>query len=66
MGVLSFFVMLTSYGSHYLQQKGSLKVVKRIKSAYFKAVLEQESAWFDQVSYTEIASRISAECTAIE
>ena len=43
-----------------------MTVVRRIKSAYFKAVLEQESAWFDQVNYTELASRISAECNHIE
>ena len=40
MGVLAFIVFLASYLAHYLQEKGSLIVVKSIKSAYFKAVLE--------------------------
>ena len=66
MGGLALMLWLTAYLSHSFLTKGSLLVVRRIRKAYLDAVLNQESAWFDMTNYTELATRMSAECKTIE
>ena len=37
----------------------SMRMVKRVKEAYFRSILTQEVAWFDRQNSGEFASRIS-------
>jgi|Transcript_24402 ABC-type multidrug transport system fused ATPase/permease subunit len=66
MGGLALFVWIAAYMSYYLQQKGATRAVRHIKRAYFESVLRQESAWFDQISYSQLATNIAADCSQIE
>jgi hypothetical protein len=66
MGGLAITLWVTAYLSHSQLTKGSLLVVRRIKKAYLDAVLRQESAWFDMSNYTELSTRMAAECKTIE
>ena len=66
MGCLGILVWITGWLMHSFLTKGSLNVVRHIKKAYLESVLKQESAWFDQMNYTELASRISSETSTIE
>mmetsp|Transcript_47760 Transcript_47760/g.63094 ORF Transcript_47760/g.63094 Transcript_47760/m.63094 type:complete len:114 (+) Transcript_47760:128-469(+) len=43
----------------------SSKIVAKIRAAYLQAILQQESAWFDLINYTELSSRINRECQSI-
>lgn len=44
----------------------SARIAARTKSAYLRAVLQQESAWFDLISYTELPARIGREAQSIQ
>ena len=66
MGGLAIMLWITAYLMHSNLTKGSLLVVRRIKKAYLDAVLKQESAWFDMSNYTELSTRMAAECKSIE
>ena len=66
MGGLAVFVCLTSYFQHSFLTKGGVLIARRIKTAYLQAILRQDSMWFDQCNYTELSSRVIAECKAIE
>ena len=66
MGGLACFVFLTSYLQHNFLTKGSILIVRRIKKAYLESILKQESSWFDLINHTELASRVSEECSTIE
>ena len=37
-------------------------IAAKLKTRYLKAVLAQESAWYDQTNYLELASRLTKEC----
>lgn len=52
-----YWVMLAQFAA---------RVANRIKQKYLEAILEQECAWFDQVNYTELSSRIARETSAIQ
>ena len=66
----SFFLVLggglTMFAAIWLQSyildHAAWRITAHIKIAYLKAVLQQESAWFDKTNYPEIPSRMNAEC----
>lgn len=45
--------------------KVSANISAKIKTRYLKAILNQESAWYDQNNYLEMSSRIAKETDAI-
>ena len=55
---LAMFVFIGSFFQHYFLTKGGLLCTRRIKTAYMAAILKQDSAWYDTVNYTELASRV--------
>ena len=63
MGVLAVCVWIFSYIQHSQLTKGSILITNRIRNAYLRAVLSQESAWFDDNEYTALATRINSECS---
>ena len=46
--------------------KAGSGIASKIKTRYLKAILNQESAWYDQTNYMELSSRISKEVDAIQ
>ena len=66
MGGLATFVFFGSFAQHYFLTKGGLLCTRRIKTAYMSAILKQDSAWYDTVNYTELASRVQEETKKIE
>ena len=63
---LALIVWFSAYLSYSMTQRGAMACVRPIKKAFFEAVLVQESAWFDQVNYSQLATRMNADCTSIE
>ena len=58
MGILAFLVMTFAYVNSMASTKASAKIATKIKSAYLKAILSQESAWFDQVNANELSGHL--------
>ena len=44
----------------------SVKIGNRIKKAYLKAILRQDSSWYDQTNYTELSARVSKEVLSMQ
>jgi ATP-binding cassette subfamily B (MDR/TAP) protein 1 len=44
----------------------SERIIKKTRLAYLRAILAQESAWFDLTNPLELSSRIGKECLAIQ
>jgi len=65
MACLSVGIFFTSVAQNYLLMSASSSIAARLKSKYLAAVLAQDSAWYDQVNYLELASRVGKECDAI-
>ena len=63
---LAVVVFVTSFFQNWLLMRASAGIASKIKTAYLKAVLNQESAWYDQTSYLEMSSRIAKETDAIK
>jgi len=42
------------------------RVGQKTRVAYLKAILSQDIAWFDSINVTELSSRLSKECQAIQ
>lgn len=65
MGILSAGLTIFSILQNYLLLSTQATVAARLKSEYLKQILNQESAWFDQTNYMELASRINVEVQTI-
>lgn len=63
LGVGNWITSILYYG---LLLSFSHRVAKRVRETYLMAILRQESAWFDQVNYTELSSRLDKETLAIK
>lgn len=61
MGFLALGIVITSFFMNYLLMTAAASVAARMKTTYLKAVLNQESAWFDQANYMELSSRMTRE-----
>lgn len=66
MGCLGCIVLISGSCMHSQLTKGSMLITRRTKTAYMNAIIAQESAWYDMSNYTELSSRITAECGTIE
>lgn len=55
-------IMITSYLQNWLLMSAAASIAAKLKTRYLKAVLAQESAWYDQTNYLELASRLTKEC----
>jgi len=58
-------VFVFGYFQNWFLMKVSANVAAKIKTRYLKAILNQESAWYDQNNYLEMSSRIAKETDAI-
>ena len=65
MGILALGITLTSFFQNYLLMTAAAGVAAKMKTKYLKAVLNQESAWFDQCNYMELSSRMTREISQI-
>lgn len=65
MGILTAGLIVFSILQNYLLLSTQAVIASRLKSQYLKAVLNQESAWFDQTNYMELASRMNVEVQTI-
>ena len=62
---LAVGVFIFSFFQNWFLMKVSATVSAKIKTKYLKAILNQESAWYDQNNYLEMSSRIGKETDAI-
>jgi ABC-type multidrug transport system fused ATPase/permease subunit len=65
MGILALAITFTSYMQNYLLISTAENVGARLKTQYLKSVLAQESAWYDQNNYLELASKMTREVETI-
>ena len=49
-----------------ISTKASARIATKVKIAYLKAILNQESAWFDQTNCTELSGKLDNEVNLIE
>ena len=62
LGCISIGIMITSFLQNFLLDSASASITAKLKTRYLQAVLAQESAWYDQTNYLELASRLTKEC----
>lgn len=62
---LAVGVFFFSFFQNWLLMKVSSNIAAKIKTKYLQAILNQESAWYDQNNYLEMSSRIAKETDAI-
>ena len=62
---LAIGVFIFGFFQNWFLMKVSATVSAKIKTKYLKAILNQESAWYDQNNYLEMSSRIGKETDAI-
>lgn len=65
MGIITLVVFLTSFFQNWMLAKASANAAGRIKTQYLEKILDQDSAWFDQVNYGELASRMTKDVDSI-
>ena len=56
------FVWVTSYLYFSFLVIMSERVGRMTRVAYLRAILQQDIAWFDEISVTELSARLSKEC----
>lgn len=66
MGVISLAIFFTSFGQNWLLMRASASMAATMKTNYLKNILDQDSAWFDQVNYTELSSRLTKDVDTIQ
>lgn len=66
MGGITGVVFLTSFFQNWLLAKASANAAGRIKTQYLEKILDQDSSWFDQVNYGELASRMTKDVDSIQ
>jgi ATP-binding cassette subfamily B (MDR/TAP) protein 1 len=63
---LAFGVLFAGGLSNWLWTYTGRVTVRRIKSEYFRYIMRQEQAWFDEVDPFQFSTKIQAQCTTIE
>eukprot|EP00347_Sterkiella_histriomuscorum_P015933 403355132 len=63
---IGLFIWLVTYLYFVLLVILAERIGKKTRVAYLKAILSQEVAWFDSINVTELSSRLSKECQAIQ
>ena len=63
---LAIGVTVASILQNYLLISTSAAIAARLRANYLKAVLNQESAWYDQTNYLELPSKLSKEVDMIQ
>ena len=58
-------VWIFSYFMYSLLLLFSERVVKKTRTKYLKAILRQESAWFDTINPSELSAKLSKETAAM-
>lgn len=66
MAIIAAAVFLGSFFQNWLTLRASSRMAARMKTEYLRKVLDQESAWFDQVNYNELSSRLVKDIDAIQ
>ncbi|KAH9271543.1 hypothetical protein BASA83_006149 [Batrachochytrium salamandrivorans] len=64
--VLGVVTFVTSYGQMCFWMLAGENQAKRIRELYFKAILRQEVAWFDETSTGELTTRMNADTSLIQ
>lgn len=65
MAILAVFVFVCSFFQNWFLMRASAGIGAKLKTQYLKAILNQESAWYDQTNYLELSSRIAKEVDSI-
>ena len=63
---LGVLILVASYIRDALLRSAAEKIVAKFKERYVRAIIAQESAWFDQINITELNSRVARECISIK
>lgn len=63
---LGAFTWVMGYFYWVMLSQFSMRVTARIKQQYLEAILRQECAWFDQINYTELSTKLAKECSMIQ
>lgn len=63
---LAIGILVTSFFQNYMLMSASASICAKLKTLYLEKVLNQESAWYDQVNYLELSSRIGKEVDQIQ
>ena len=66
MGIILLILFLSGGLYLALALTASITLAARLKHNYLAAILKQDCTWFDQNNYTELAARISHECSLIQ
>lgn len=66
MGSIGIGILITGFFQNYFLMTASATIAARMKTDYLRAILNQESAWFDQSNYTELSARITREVDMIK
>lgn len=66
MGGITLAIFFTSFGQNWLLMRASANLAANMKNEYLRNILNQDSAWFDQVNYTELSSRLSKDVDSIQ
>ena len=66
MGILALVIVITTYINTMTSVKAAARIASKIKIKYLKAILDQESAWFDQTNINELSGRLENETTLIQ
>eukprot|EP00347_Sterkiella_histriomuscorum_P022139 403331544 len=64
--IIGLFIWLVTYLYYVQLVILSERIGKKTRVAYLKAILSQDIAWFDSINATELSSRLSIECQAIQ
>ena len=64
--LVGFAVWLASYSMYTLLLMFSERVVKKTRTQYLKAILKQDSTWFDTTNPSELSARLSKETAAMQ
>lgn len=63
---IAVVIFISGFFQNWLLMRASTSIASKIKTKYLRAVLNQESAWYDQTNYMELSSRIAKETDAIQ
>jgi ABC-type multidrug transport system fused ATPase/permease subunit len=63
---LALGIAVTSFFQNWLLISTGASIAARMKTKYLQAVLNQESAWYDQKNYMELASRLAKDVDSIQ
>ena len=64
--ILTVLIFITSFVQNFFLINASASIAAKLKTKYLKAVLNQESAWYDQANFLEMSSRIDKEVDTIK